>query len=445
MKKILFFIAMVVMIAAVASAQASVSVSGAFKTSFGVDLDTFDTGFTGGFVDGFKITIKPQVESDVVQSAVEDGDTAYGQVGVNGLALVVEGAPTGYVGYGGAPTVQMTTGGAWAKLVLGNLTIGLWSGAEAVINYMGAAQGDYYLQNAYAYSVFDGEYGGGNATKAKENWDGVKDKFDPMGIKDDIAGGYGIEVALSLPDVMNIAIDVKSHDDWAKSTNVYDNEYAFKAAVDLTAVENLTFGAGANFSNYTTDDTWAVGAKVGYTIGIGESDSIMPIAAVTYDSGSNGNLWIAGGVDAAIAGIDITGYVAYNSPDLTGTTSNLNYTVALNMGAVENLTAQAALEMTNAMAGAATTTGMAIHGKIGYAIAAGDITITPSAQASYDDPDSTVTLDDALYAKVEVAVAGLLDNTTFYLNWDSNDLSDHENSVATEILGQLVLSAKISF
>jgi hypothetical protein len=58
--------------------------------------------------------------------------------------------------------------------------------------------------------------------------------------------------------------------------------------------------------------------------------------------------------------------------------------------------------------------------------------------------------ENDIFAKVGVEVTGLLTNTTFSINWDSNDLMNGTNGPGTAAfgdnkLGQLVLQVKVSF
>jgi hypothetical protein len=353
----------------------------------------------------------------------------------------------------------------YAKLVLGNLEILLKEDNGTSINYQGQGAWNWYIKNAYQYEIFDGAYGGSDndtslAVYNSDNWD--HPFFDPHGISDSIDVDDVIAAKLSIPDVMNIQLDVGSRDSWASAT--YVNDYAFRAGVNLTAVENLTLAAGMNMAaGYYYNQYIAAGAKVAYKIMIGEEDSIEPIVALTYTTESetqtgyeseavgDGAMGVSGGLTANVAGIKATAFVGYQIPDLSGSDSNqLAFTVALDMGLVENLTLQAAFaNETITTAGTVSGGVNEMHAKIAYAIAAGDITITPAVQVSYDDRDISVGAidDEALYAKVEITVAGLLDNTTFSLRWDSNDLMDNETAVPGDgdVLGQVVFKTKISF
>jgi len=447
MKKILFFIAMVAMIAAMASAQIAVTASGSATTSFGVDLDDMDTGFT--FDGSAEISIAPEIDMDSAASAVEDGDTVYGEFSISGITLkatypqtidqvasiydddgnlLVDG--TGQNIRTNSNYLTLAYDSFAAKIVLGDLTINLYDAPETEVGFNDD------IANAVDYSLYDGIYGG------DDNANDADAEFHPGGLgADSIPANAGIELVYAIPDIADINVDVMSHDTWvhADAGDLTDNEYAFKVAVDLKAVENLILAAAINFCNYEADEFIAVGGKLGYTIAIGDEDSIVPSVGVTYKTDDpDGELGVSGGVMVKIAGIALSGNVGYYDTATTG----LDYTIALDLGLVDGLTVQAAFEEKD---GDIETDGMAmgIYGKLAYDIAAGDLTITPAAYGSYDDPDTEVDDNEGLYAKVDISVSGLIDNTTFKLEWDSNDLFDNDG-LTDGVMGQIVLSTTVS-
>jgi len=430
MKKILFFIAMVAMIAAMASAQVAVSVSGSVTTDFGLDLDRMDTGFEGS--GSATATVSFDVDPTSASSAVEDGDTVYGEFSVGDIALSADTSAA-------SADLALAIGSPSAKIVIGMLTINMGGASDAAsesVGFNGA------INNAYNYAFYDTTYGEGD-TLASDNGDG---QFVPAGLTDTLEGNKGLELVLDVPDIMSIAIDVESRDTWQvnDAADLTDNEYAFRAGIDLTAVENLSFSAGINFANYDPDENIAFGASVGYTIAIGEEDSITPSAGFTYMTDLNGSMGISGGINASVAGLVVTVNAGMVDPDVTAADDAvLNLTVAADLGGlVDGLTTQVACELVDLLAVGVPT--MGIHGKVGYAVAAGDLTITPTAEVSYFDNDTATADLDLLYAKIDINVAGLIDNTTFNLGWDSNDLLDNYNTTPTETMGQLVLSTTVS-
>jgi hypothetical protein len=470
MKKILIFIAMVAMIASVVSAQATVSVSGAIKTEIGMDLDTMDTGIKIEG-DGVQISIATPLDiTEKVAGAADDGDTVYGEIGISGITIKIDTGWNGAAGSyadmnaesAGDDHWELAWGKVYSKLVLGNFTVLLGQDAGTDINYQGEGNWNWYLKNAYEYPIFNGTYGGDSHATIAENNDDSKNWehpfFDVVALADTTAHGSTIAAILAIPSIIDIRVDAASRDTWEQQAqdpidtddDEYYNQYLIKASIDLKAVENLTVMAGINFSNYqdyysgVMDETLAIGAKLGYKIMIGESDYVSPVAALTFLTDNDGAMAVSGGLEANVAGIKATAYTGYQIPDLsTPTTSLLAYTLALDLGLVENLTVQVAYaNQTTTTNGSVSAWVNELHGKLAYAIAVGDVTITPSAQLSWDD--KTV-YTGSLYAKAEVSLAGVLDNTTFSLRWDSNDLSDEENYVETHTLGQLVFKTKVSF
>lgn len=421
MKKILFFVAMVVLTAAVASAQIAVTASGDATTSFGIDLDEMDTGFE--YSGSATISVSPEIDMDSAASAHEDD--VYGEFSISGIAL-----GTGDVsGASGSAPINLSFDSIAAKIVLGDLTINLYDAPGLGVSFNDD------IANAYDYDIFDGKYGAGS--KAND----ADAEFHPGGLGEDtITANAGIQLVYALPDVMDIRVDFMSHDTWSDQT--FENEYALRLGLDLTAVENLTLGVAANMAFYDVDEFIAIGAKLAYAIAIGEEDSITPSVGFMYlTDDPDGQMGISGGVNVSIAGIVLTANAGFYDTDLGTDGAGLDYTVALDLGLVDGLTAQAAFEAQDADI---TVDGSqwGLHAKVGYEIA-GDVTITPSAQVSYDDPSTEVDDDEEMYAKVDVEISGLLENTTFHVEWDSNDLLDNDGG-ANGVMGQVVLSTTVS-
>jgi hypothetical protein len=446
MKKILFFIAMVVMIAAVASAQIAVTASGSAKTSFGVDLDDMDTGFDAS--GSGKISVAPEIDMASASSAVEEGDTVYGEFTIKSIELKTDDAEETISSGLVSQNLYLKIDGIAAKIVLGDLTINLWKDPSNSVDYNTA------IVNAYDYAIFDGIYGDNGTMKDIDNGDG---EFVPGGLAaDSIPANAGIGLVYAIPSIADIKVDVLSHDIWTHMdpADVSDNYYSFRIGLALTAVENLTFEASMNLANFAGQFV-AVGGKVGYKVAIGEEDSVTPMVGVMYKTDYvGGEMGVSGGVNAAVAGAVITANAAWYDTELAADGSNLDFVIAADLGGlVEGLTAQVAYQSVTVTT-TYPTNSMGIHAKFGYELAAGDLTITPSVEGSYDDPNTYNTnpafeADEELYLKADVSVAGLVDNTVFSLGWDSEDLAGHEpTKIAPDYkkaaLGQLVLSAEVS-
>ena len=426
MKKILFFIAMVAMIAAMAPAQVAVDVSGSVTTNFGLDLDEMDTGFEGS--GSATATVSMDVDPTSAASAVEDGDTVYGQFSVGDIALEADTS--------GTAALTLAIGDPSAKIVLGNLTINL-NASDLSVDYNAG------LDNAYEYSIYSLRYGGSSAAHGSLTVAGIGAA--------DIDGNAGIELVMSIPDIVDLALDVESHDSWTVAD--YENEYAIRGQVALTAVEGLELEVACNTDiNYWENPSVALGAKASYAIGIGDEDSITPAVNFMYDFGEEA-MGFGGGINAAVAGIVVTANASFADTDLSATQSgeSLNYTVAADVGGlVDGLTLQVAFGAYNTL-GATVSTGIELHAKAAYALAAGDMTITPSFECSADDPniDAAAEWDNSFFAKAAVEISGLIDNTTFKLHWDSNDLTQTEQALGLTgagpgPMGQIVLDTTVS-
>lgn len=161
-----------------------------------------------------------------------------------------------------------------------------------------------------------------------------------------VASSGGFEAGFSVPDVAAIELSLFSITDWTATTDAEKNAYGFKAAVALNAVENLTLEAAVN---------------------MGFGDNLV---------GSDATDAVYGWIDPA-TGDAVT--------DDTSTTPT--------WGVVTAATADSALN-----------TDMGIGGKLAYAIAVGDITITPEIAA--DVRMVTAGTDIAIGNGLRVAMPG---------------------------------------
>jgi hypothetical protein len=469
MKKILFFIAMVAITVAMASAQVAVNASGDATTCFGLDIDEMDTGFT--YEGSADIDIAFDLDMDSASSAVDDGDTVYGEFSISDIELVAEYPSTATytstnavdsngdeVLIGGLPVtadvevdsnyVALSYDSIAAKIVIGDLTINLYDAPSTAIDY------NVNIANAYNYPIFDERYGAGDISKDNDDdveFTPTESSFAVVGLpaamgEVSFSTNAGVQAIYAIPDIMDIELDVKSYDPWSDQTT--ENAYAFKIGVDVKAVENLTLAGAVIFSGKETDYL-GVGGKVGYSIMLGEEDSVTPTATIMFvnDSAAEDSaIGITAGLNVSVAGLVLTA----NMGTLDGSTETDDSetwaaAIALDAsGLVDGLTAQAAIEMDSANFLDDYPVYTAIHGKLGYAIASGDLTITPAAEVSMMDY-TEIDDEEELYAKVYVTVDGLIDNVQFKLHWDSNDLMEHDaDALAHGTMGQIVLDTKVS-
>jgi len=179
-----------------------------------------------------------------------------------------------------------------------------------------------------------------------------------------------------------------------------------------------------------------------YSIAIGEEDSIAPVAHLEYLTDGDGVLGVEGGVIVDVAGIGFAALVGFDDPNLgADNDDSMIMLFQVDLGLVDGLTVQATVETSSD----ATTDTLDIHGKLGYDVAAGDITVSPALEVSFSDPDLDADDNEELYAKVSVGISGLIDNVDFTIHWDSNDLNEVDAvSAGGDIMGQLVLDTKVS-
>jgi len=161
-------------------------------------------------------------------------------------------------------------------------------------------------------------------------WDGQMDSVSNV-----VANSGGFEAGFSLPDIASIEVSLFSLTDWTTTSENAKNAYGFKTSVALNAVENLTLEAAVN-------------------MGFG-SDLTEPVAAVDATYG-----WL----DDMNTPADLTDDVVLaDDVAITGTPY---------WGIVEEATAATTKALNSAVG---------IGGKLAYALAVGDITITPEIAA----------------------------------------------------------------
>lgn len=482
MKKAIALLATLVVLTTTAFAEATVSVGGTMKTHWGVDLDESQTGFKSE-VDGFTVTVNNPVDKD---SKSSEGEDFYGQVSVSGIEIY---ADTGW-NNGDADSdndnrtpMYLKFGSFGASLYLGPVTIGMYDGwgtktsGTQGIDYMGNNGWSYYLQNAYEYDLYDGTYGADNRTSAvaNDNTDWAKDYFAPRASSGNSSWGKGtngVDFKYGLDGVADFTVGLNSNGDWTENK---DNEYNGKFAVSVTAVDGLTLNAGVATGFYDDQDV-NFGAKLGYDVKAGDDITVTPLIGLDGVNSAADNtdlgLSIAGGVKAVVMNTTLT---AFFGKELSNTNKDAdeadpNVTVALNVGTIDNLTLQAAVESV----GALETLG--IHSKVGYDIAVGDITVKPSVGFAFHNKTTTTTAgteevkedsyttdkgntielptyeietsstsiskagDDKAFIQAGVDIEGLVANTVFSLGWDSNDLMADDNT-----MGRFYTTVAVSF
>lgn len=459
MKKVTLLIVFMLMIAFVYAEDAKVTVTGAWKAQWGMDIDNQTTGFKY-VMDGLQIKVHPAVAANSAKKTGAEGETAYGEISMSNIRLEADSGWNGMTNYA-STTVYAKWDALVAKIVMGNLTISFKDGASTEINYEGAKQDGFWLTNAYDYPVFSKRYGsdGDSKTAAKANgWEGWNQvQFGTPGSWYSQTMNYGVVAKLAVPNVVNLGIDLASYKAWDDTARFgddaleSDNAYAGRVTAEVTAVKDLILNAGANFgfgygtANPDAKDI-ALGARLGYKVAMGTDMSLTPSAAIDVALMDPVAVSVTGGVALALPSSKITANVGYDMVD-----NGFACTVAANIGMIPNLTLQAALELVDADATADGGDTMAIHGKLAYGIMATEkVKVTPSVQVTYDNKDDaaldTDIVDDSvedMFVKVGLDIAGLLANTTISLNWDSNDLNNTTADVDT--LGQFVATVRISF
>lgn len=465
MKKLALLIVLMMVIALTTYAEggATVTVTGAVKVQWGMDIDNLTTGFKY-VMDGLQVVMKPPVEKSEAKKTGAEGETVYGEIAMAGLRLEADSGWNGMTNYSSVALIAK-----WdkltAKVVLGPLTIQLRDGASTTINYEGDKGDSYWLTNAYDYLIFSNRYGaddGGQSAAVANSWEGWNEiQFDTPGhYYYQSSNATGVTAKYSVPNVVDLILDIASYDPWDADPAAFDgvagddNAYVGRFSFSVKALPDLTLDAGANFALGYADASLneypiAFGAKVGYVIKLGEDMKITPAVASDIQLanadvvGSEMLVSVTGGVKAEMFKSTLTANVG---TDLN--TNTLAYTIAAVIGAIDGLTLNAAYEAIDPDTTVTADDTMAVHVKLGYAIKVDKITVTPTVQMSMDDKTDLATdlADDTdldLFAKFQLEIAGLVPNTQFFLNWNSNDLNNTTADI--DKMGEFVVTTRIAF
>jgi len=322
---------------------------------------------------------------------------------------------------------------------------------------------------------------------------------------------WGIVAGVSLPNLVNVDVDFRSINQWSDNPT-YDgitpttnqlqinsddmNRFAIRAKVDVTAVPNLTAqaGIGTGFGGVDWFYDIAFGGKVAYKLMLDDKMFVMPKVAANavYDvaAGTMGaeNTTKEIGVIAQ-AGVllgwgdksklnflfspdkdtdwgyypGIEAGVQVANKNITGLSKD--FSIGLNVSAftgtlIENLSANAALEINNLMADktAGEYMDMGAMANVKYDVKMDAVTITPKFGLyflSITAPDAAPITDEQktdVYIKAGVDITKIFANTTISIDYMSNDFVGGVGNVAAadqnmmnKPLGAITTTLKISF
>ena len=453
---------LLLLIAGFAFAQ-SADIGGAYGMKLGVDLDTGYFGIKNGFED-FKITVTQPVNINPNFSE----NMFYGELAVAGLRLEAnsemdhedegldntENIAITNSNWDWDPGVDIDFQVVWdaitAKLFLGPVTVQLFfNGGLNQITKNYSNNWVNLLENAYKYMLFEGQYGASEKSEQLAyGWTNDDKKyFRPIALGNNYFNTpHGFTADWAIDRIGTVRFVANTMDmDWGPTEDTENNNgdlpdnennaFSILGGFLLTAIPNVNidFAVAQGFNSEDMDYTdMGIAAEFSFSI----NDLFMqPILSsdMYFDDGDFAYAF-TGGLKTSFMGSKLT---AYLSSDDFNNISDSVYTVALDMASVPGLTLQGALEKSSRW--------MGIHAKTGYDFALNEeVTLTPSTQFSMDNQRleyNTPGVDGfEYYAKAELLLSGLVGNTDFLLNWDSNDLTNDEN-----IFGQLVFTTKINF
>jgi hypothetical protein len=356
--------------------------TGSATVTWGVDLDTEKTGFKNETDASFKVNI-----ADGGEAATSSDNAVWGEIEIKvGDALVVkQGALDG--GKAEVEKALLHLGPVYMGILKDGTKVGAYDAPEAVRQQFGV--GD-VGPNRVPGVVLGADFG-----LAKIDVD-----FRNAGIGDDEDGQY-------------------------------NDDYAIRAKLGITAVENLDLNLG--FSMAFESEEKGFGANAAYKLAIGDEFYLKPGVGytntlVTDDKGELA-FGVLFGFDKGDTGDDEIGLPYFGSTDTDKGTSGVSVSTKLDLKAdpmviplavgfyagdlVENLSA-AVLLKTDDVENFGDN--FIFKAALKYAAAVGDGTITPRAGVYVEN-------DASLEATVGAEFAGFVDNTTFDAEWKSRNLS----------------------
>lgn len=454
MKRIIACIVAVSLASSVLFAQAA-KLTGGVKTSWGVDLDTGVNGFKTEIED-LEIALDMPLAERTMSTG---GADYYGKLTIGNIRVETDGAHgndkynlgDGDFTGSDARNIELAwiplflkINGITADLVLGDFNVGIYNWGVPTKNFVEIANIRNYgnanfFRNAYAYNIISGDYGVNNKTQAKADWANLDfSHFEPIDWKSTAPQGTGgLYGTYNREGLGSFSLGVSSNADWTVDASTDEeetaaNQYLIGAQADINAVKNLFFRFQYATGLYEgeTDQNLAATAQYNFS---NDLFRLEPVAGVKVllspeDDENFYDVSFAGGVKFVAFETTLTAFYAQQLLEQGFDTENGNYTIALSSNLVPNATIQAAYEK---------STYDAIHAKVTYDIYAGMAIVTPFAEFSTDNQADEDTF--AQYVKGGVTIEGVLDNTTFSLDYNSNELSLEEN------LGAVSASIKVSF
>jgi len=348
------------------------STAGTASVTWGVDLDTMETGFTNAGSAQFTITLVPAV------TLVKGADApAYGEITLTTTALTL----TDVAGFASGATAVA------AKIVAKPFEIGVNAGPTGALAKVG-----YVIEHSDNSSDLFAILHTADASLANAQYN------------TGVAGTYAKYVS----DMITFQASIVSFGDW---TRAEDTETNYAAGADATLVfKPITLGFGA-WQGFVTGQTPIVYATLA-------TDAIGPLtlgAQFDLDLGTTMAYDLGAKVALALtAKTSLTAYVNFGD-NFGGLDAKVVFTTTDVANLTETLTAYV-LDLVSPVAG--TNMRLVVDNTLSYKVALSDTTsVTPSLQVQYGQDAAA-----AAHLKVVGAVSmALIPNTTIALTYKSSD------------------------
>jgi len=387
--------------------EPTVALSGSATLTWGVDLETFDTGFANSADADLTVTF---IAADTAETKAGEG-AAYGSITISDIEMVVGGdveqEAWDFSGW-------VTGADVSAKIVVAPIEIGVYSAPTMYTDCVAQVESDDYDDNIVDIEGASYSAGGGAASTqpfGADTWGTyvkatvgpiaatvklVSDGYDETtDLNNYAAGAEGVLTAG--PAVISFG----GYADWVNSG------YGFYGKADITAGPVV---AWAGFmGNYIGTFSWLAGA--GATLTMANTDT----AAVLVNYGDAAN------------GLDLR--VNFTEPAAGGFVDNLDFAVTFYLLDVAN-TVNLDIEYEAVLAG-------------GYKIVMNDTQyIRPYADFTYGDGNDDATFQPYMYADAGVQLQ-LIPLTLFMVAYASGDLAQDANEGAD--LGTFTVAACVTY
>lgn len=392
--------------------EPTVALSASATLTWGVDLETFDTGFANSADADLTVTF---IAADTAETKAGEG-AAYGSITISDIEMIVggdvENTTWDFSGW-------VTGADVSAKIVVAPIEIGVYSAPTMYTDCVAQVESDDYDDNIV--DIEGASYSAGGDAASTQ----------PFG-----ADTWGTYVKAT---VGPIAATVKLVSDGYDEATGNTNNYSAGAEGVLTAgPATISFGG---YADWVAPTDYGFYAKADVTAG--------PVVAWAGFMGNimGGFSWLAGaGATLTLANTDTASVLVNYGDAANGLDLRVNFTEPAAKGLVDNLDFAVTFYLLDVGETSAAIDGMEYEAVVagGYKIVMNDTQyIRPYADFTYGAGNDDLTFDPYMYADAGVQLQ-LIPLTLFTVAYASGDLAGSDN-VGGADLGTFTVAACVSY